>query len=149
MTLPGAHGSILEPTSLSTAAARLLATETKSAPQMQGISPRWLLRLLPWVELPGGVYRVNRRLSYAIGKAPIGITGVGSSLRVIPEQLGAVPILHGFDEPELLDALAEGFEKKVGRRAGSQPHPHTCFDQFGGSTSGCLFCIHTCLSHGT
>lgn len=33
--------------SLSTAAARNLATTTKSAPQMQEISSRWLLRMLP------------------------------------------------------------------------------------------------------
>ncbi len=49
--------------SLSTAAARNLATTTKSVPQMQGITSRWLLRLLPWVEASGGTYRVNRRLS--------------------------------------------------------------------------------------
>ena len=35
--------------SLGTAAARNLATTTKSAPQMQGITSRWLLRVLPWV----------------------------------------------------------------------------------------------------
>jgi len=34
-------------TSLGTAGARQLASTTKSTPQMQGISPRWLLRLLP------------------------------------------------------------------------------------------------------
>lgn len=33
--------------SLSTAAARNLATTTKSAPQMQEITSRWLLRMLP------------------------------------------------------------------------------------------------------
>lgn len=103
---------ILEPTSLSTAAARQLATETKSAPQMQGISPRWLLRLLPWVELPGGVYRVNRRRRYAAAAGMIGITEVGPSLRVIPAQLGALPLLHGFDDVELLDAIAEGFSSR-------------------------------------
>jgi len=43
--------------SLATAAARNLATTTKSVPQMQGISSRWLLRLLPWVQVAGGVYR--------------------------------------------------------------------------------------------
>ncbi|WP_233518002.1 methyltransferase domain-containing protein [Streptomyces corynorhini] len=53
--------------SLSTAAARNLATTAKSAPQMQGISSRWLLRVLPWVETKGGAYRVNRRLSYTVG----------------------------------------------------------------------------------
>ena len=36
--------------SLGTAAARQLATTTKSPPQMQGISSRWLLKLLPWVQ---------------------------------------------------------------------------------------------------
>ncbi|MGW1927369.1 Crp/Fnr family transcriptional regulator, partial [Streptomyces massasporeus] len=35
--------------SLGTAAARNLATTTKSAPQMQEITSRWLLRALPWV----------------------------------------------------------------------------------------------------
>lgn len=34
-------------TSLGTAAARNLATTTKSAPQMQEITSRWLLRTLP------------------------------------------------------------------------------------------------------
>ena len=49
--------------SLSTAAARNLATTTKTVPQMQGISSRWLLRVLPWVQVSGGTYRVNRRLA--------------------------------------------------------------------------------------
>lgn len=47
--------------SLSTAAARNLATTTKSAPQMQEITSRWLLKMLPWVQIKGGTYRVNRR----------------------------------------------------------------------------------------
>lgn len=36
--------------SLTTAAARNLATTTKSAPQMQEITSRWLLKVLPWVQ---------------------------------------------------------------------------------------------------
>lgn len=47
--------------SLDTAAARKLATTTKTVPQMQGISSRWLLRILPWTQVSGGAYRVNRR----------------------------------------------------------------------------------------
>ena len=47
--------------SLGTAAARNLATTTKTAPQMQGITSRWLLKVLPWVDVKGGTYRVNRR----------------------------------------------------------------------------------------
>jgi hypothetical protein len=53
--------------SLATDAARNLATTTKSQPQMQEITSRWLLRVLPWVEASGGTFRVNRRASYAVG----------------------------------------------------------------------------------
>ena len=60
-----------QPLSLGTAAARNLATTTKSAPQMQGITSRWLLRVLPWVEVTGGTYRVNRRLTYTVGDGRI------------------------------------------------------------------------------
>ncbi|MFI9101746.1 Crp/Fnr family transcriptional regulator, partial [Streptomyces fildesensis] len=41
-----AQGNSPSHTSLDTAAARNLATTTKSAPQMAGISSRWLLRML-------------------------------------------------------------------------------------------------------
>lgn len=95
--------------SLSTAAARTLTTTTKSPPQMQGISPRWLLRRLPWVEVSGGVYRVNRRLSYALGDGTISFTEVGSSARVIPHELGELPFLRGFEDVEVLESLADHF----------------------------------------
>src|SRR6185369_6078695 len=69
--------------SLSTAAARNLATTTKTVPQMQEITSRWLLRTLPWVQVAGGTYRVNRRLSYRIGDGRVTFTNVGSDVRVI------------------------------------------------------------------
>jgi hypothetical protein len=40
--------------------ARLLATTTKTAPQMAAITPRWLVHLLPWVPVEAGTYRVNK-----------------------------------------------------------------------------------------
>lgn len=46
--------------SLNAKAARNLATATVTVPQMVDITPRWLSRLLPWVDVDGGVYRVNR-----------------------------------------------------------------------------------------
>lgn len=95
--------------SLSTAAARKLTTTTKTPPQMQGITPRWLLKLLPWVDVSGGVYRVNRRLSYSVGDGTISFTEVGKSVRVIPQELGELPILQGFEEAEVLEALADRF----------------------------------------
>ncbi len=39
--------------------ARQLATASKSAPQMLGFSSRWFLKVLPWVNVPGGTYQVN------------------------------------------------------------------------------------------
>lgn len=96
-------------TSLSTRAARNLATTTKSAPQMQGITSRWLLRLLPWVQTSGGVYRVNRRLSYAVGDGRVTFTQTGASVGVIPRELCELPLLRGFDDDEVLATLAGRF----------------------------------------
>ncbi|GAA4451451.1 family 2B encapsulin nanocompartment shell protein [Phytohabitans houttuyneae] len=97
--------------SLSTAAARNLATTTKSVPQMQGISSRWLLRVLPWVQAAGGVYRVNRRMSYAIGDGRVTFTNTGAQVRVVPQELRELPALRGLEDDELLLALAERFDQ--------------------------------------
>ncbi|GAA1591932.1 family 2B encapsulin nanocompartment shell protein [Streptomyces globosus] len=92
--------------SLGTAAARNLATTTKSAPQMQEITSRWLLRMLPWVETKGGAYRVNRRLTYAVGDGVIEFVQDGASVRVIPRELGELAMLRGFDDEDVLRELA-------------------------------------------
>ncbi|MBI5513360.1 MAG: cyclic nucleotide-binding domain-containing protein [Deltaproteobacteria bacterium] len=98
--------------SLGTAAARNLATTTKSPPQMQGITSRWLLKLLPWVQVSGGVFRVNRRLSYAVGDGRVTFTNVGAKVRVIPQELCELPILRGFEDGEVLAALADRFVQR-------------------------------------
>jgi hypothetical protein len=54
--------------SLSAPAARNLATATVTVPQYTEITPRWLHKLLPWVDVDGGVYRVNRVAKAARGK---------------------------------------------------------------------------------
>jgi hypothetical protein len=95
--------------SLGTAAARNLASTTKSAPQMQGISSRWLLRMLPWVQASGGVYRVNRRLSYAVGDGRVSFSSTGSEVRVVPPELCELPVLRGFGDEGTLNALAGRF----------------------------------------
>ncbi len=48
------------PQSLGVQTARNLATTTKTVPQMRMITPRWVLGLLPWVQVESGTYRVNR-----------------------------------------------------------------------------------------
>lgn len=98
--------------SLGTEAARNLATTTKSVPQMQEISSRWLLRVLPWVEVKGGVYRVNRRTTYQVGDGRVTFTNVGEDVRVIPEELRELPLLRGYEELEVLTALADSFEQR-------------------------------------
>ncbi|MEV6209402.1 family 2B encapsulin nanocompartment shell protein [Kitasatospora sp. NPDC051914] len=109
MTVDTSQAAQSEPTgqsSLGTAAARNLATTTKSAPQMQEITSRWLLRMLPWVETKGGTYRVNRRLTYTVGDGRIEFVQDGARVRVIPRELGELAVLRGFDDVAVLTALA-------------------------------------------
>ncbi|MFD0887531.1 family 2B encapsulin nanocompartment shell protein [Streptosporangium algeriense] len=98
--------------SLGTEAARNLATTTKTVPQMQEISSRWLLRMLPWVQVSGGTYRVNRRLSYTLGDGRVSFTTAGSEVRVVPAELRELPLLREFDDSEVLQALAERFTQR-------------------------------------
>ncbi|WP_329565165.1 family 2B encapsulin nanocompartment shell protein [Kitasatospora sp. NBC_01266] len=98
--------------SLATAAARNLATTTKSTPQMQGISSRWLLRVLPWVQVSGGTYRVNRRLSYAIGRGRVSFVKTGAAVRVLAPTLRELPALRGFEDDALLEELGARFVQR-------------------------------------
>ncbi|HET9257621.1 MAG TPA: family 2B encapsulin nanocompartment shell protein [Pseudonocardiaceae bacterium] len=100
--------------SLATEAARNLATTTKSAPQMQEITSRWLLRALPWVEATGGTFRVNRRANYRVGDGRIEFTMNGdAAVRVIPDELRELPMLRDFtDHPDVLSEMAGQFEQR-------------------------------------
>jgi CRP-like cAMP-binding protein len=98
--------------SLSTQAARNLATTTKTPPQMQGISTRWLLKVLPWTQVNGGTYRVNRRLSFVVGDGKLTFSNVGDRVSVVPEELGELPVLRDFDDPEVLGELARRCEQR-------------------------------------
>ncbi|GAB3743898.1 family 2B encapsulin nanocompartment shell protein [Amycolatopsis oliviviridis] len=98
--------------SLGRAAARNLATTTKSVPQMQGISSRWLLKMLDWVQVNGGAYRVNRRLNYAVGDGRVTFSKAGTEVSVIPAELGELKPLKGYDDEEVLAELARRFEQQ-------------------------------------
>ncbi|PHQ52544.1 Crp/Fnr family transcriptional regulator [Streptomyces cinnamoneus] len=98
--------------SLGTEAARNLATTTKSVPQMQGITSRWLLRLLPWTQVSGGTYRVNRRLTHTLGDGRVEFFTTGAEVRVIPAELGELPLLRGFSGTEALQELADRFTQR-------------------------------------
>ncbi|MEU5211177.1 family 2B encapsulin nanocompartment shell protein [Streptomyces sp. NPDC020742] len=98
--------------SLDTTAARKLATTTKTVPQMQGISSRWLLRVLPWTQVSGGTYRVNRRLTYTLGDGRIEFVSTGTEVRVIPHELRELAPLRGFDHTPALETLADRFVQR-------------------------------------
>jgi CRP-like cAMP-binding protein len=98
--------------SLGTAAARNLATTTKSTPQMQEITSRWLLRMLPWVQVQGGTYRVNRRLSYSVGDGRVTFVQTGDRVVVIPAELGELPALREYGDETVLAELANRCDQR-------------------------------------
>ncbi|MBP2704322.1 cyclic nucleotide-binding domain-containing protein [Microbispora sp. RL4-1S] len=98
--------------SLGTKAARNLATTTKSQPQMQEITSRHLLRVLPWIEAVGGVYRVNRRLTYQMADGRVTFVSTGARVQVIAAELCELPALRGFDDSDALAAMADLFVQR-------------------------------------
>ncbi|WP_188189386.1 family 2B encapsulin nanocompartment shell protein [Nonomuraea sp. SYSU D8015] len=99
--------------SLDTRAARNLATTTKTRPQMQAITSRWLLRMLPWVDVRGGTYRVNRRLTHRVGRGRVSMAQHGADdVRIIPDTLTELPFLRGFDDLDVLSAIAAAFRPR-------------------------------------
>lgn len=95
---------------LRTDAARNLATTTKTVPQMQGISSRQLLKALPWVHVPGGVYRVNRLVHTGAGR--VAFDNVGGVVTVQPKKLRNLPLLRKFKDDTLLTSLASLFVRE-------------------------------------
>ncbi|WP_413755993.1 family 2B encapsulin nanocompartment shell protein [Streptomyces sp. MMBL 11-3] len=105
---PGAGDEQL--TSLGTQAARRLATTAKSAPQMQAITSRWLLKTLPWVDVKGGTYRVNRRLQLRVGRGRVQFDHNGADdIKVVPQTLTELPALRGYTDTAALTEIASRF----------------------------------------
>ncbi|MCE0497422.1 MAG: cyclic nucleotide-binding domain-containing protein [Methylacidiphilales bacterium] len=94
--------------SLSAPAARNLATATVTVPQNAARTPRWLHKLLPWVDVDGGVYRVNRR-KVLVNKAGLIVVEVdGKKAHLDPKSLRGIPLFSGLDD-ESLKAIAGEF----------------------------------------
>jgi CRP-like cAMP-binding protein len=93
---------LIEPhRSLTGQKARNLATATVTAPQNAEATPRWLLRLLPWVDVNGGVYRVNRRDPVVPRASRISTHLDGDAPRVKPGNLQNIPLFHGLSHDAL------------------------------------------------
>ena len=98
--------------SLGIKAARTLTTTTKSVPQMRGITTRWLLSQLPWVDVPAGSYRVTRRLTYTVGDGKVSFYNTGARIQVVPAELTELRLLRGFADDQALSLLADAFEQR-------------------------------------
>jgi CRP-like cAMP-binding protein len=97
---------VIKPYSVKTAAARNLATISKTRPQMIGITPRWFLKLLPWVNVQGGTYRVNRHRTLLPSDEVIRLTFDGDQVRWRPQNLRALSLFREASD-ELLESMAE------------------------------------------
>src|SRR5271165_6668471 len=78
--------------SVTTSVARNLASTTKTSPKMMSITPRWLLRLLPWVQVDGGTYRVNRTKVELTKAQRIGVDISAGGASFQSEALRSVPL---------------------------------------------------------
>lgn len=97
--------------SLNTKAARTLAVTTNTIPQMTGITPRWLLHLLPWVQVQSGTYRVNRTKVVLKDINKVRVQPNNGHFIVAPEDLRTIPMFSKI-ELDSLEAIAECLENE-------------------------------------
>src|SRR5436305_572927 len=95
--------------SVTTSVARNLANTTKTSPKMMSITPRWLLGLLPWVQVAGGTYRVNRTKVELSKAQRIAVELSGSVASFPAESLRSIPLFSGLPGP-IITGLATKFE---------------------------------------
>src|SRR5580658_5945892 len=84
--------------SVTTSVARNLANTTRTSPKMMSITPRWLLSLLPWVQVNGGTYRVNRTKVELTKAQRIGVEITGGIAVFPAESLRSVPLFSGLSD---------------------------------------------------
>ncbi|SDN64920.1 Cyclic nucleotide-binding domain-containing protein [Methylobacterium phyllostachyos] len=103
--------------SVSATAARNLATATVTSVQNAANTPRWLLRLLPFVDVAGGVYRVNRRAVVLAKPGRVELTAEGTGRAIRPGSLRSVPLFSRLGDAEL--ATLAGKFKESRHQAGA------------------------------
>ncbi len=102
--------------------ARTLASTTKTRPQMESISSRSLLKVLPWVNVSGGYYRVNRRQILEIRPGLVSFVKAEkkdgddknkeAELAIYGPSLSQMPSLSKIKDDELLKRIAAAAEKE-------------------------------------
>jgi hypothetical protein len=94
--------------SVTTTVARNLAHTTITSPKMMSITPRWLLSLLPWVQVEGGIYRVNRTKVELSKAERIGVDVVNGEATIEPDSLRSVPLFANLSE-DIVARLSKNF----------------------------------------
>ena len=94
--------------SITAATARKLANTTKTAPQMGSITPRLLLKLLPWTQVESGTYRVNRTKVELKKAERIEIQYYNGVPSFSAKDLSAIPLFQHIDS-EIVARLANNF----------------------------------------
>ena len=97
--------------SVTTAVARNLATTTKTNPKMMSVTPRLLLNLLPWVQVTGGTYRVNRT-KVELPRAERIEVDLDSGAELSPEALRSVPSFARLPEA-VVNQMAPRFKREI------------------------------------
>ena len=100
-------------TRLGESAARSLADVHKTGPQMAAISPRWLLRLLPWVDVDAGLVRVNRVRVMGAELQRVEARVDGEQAMLLPEHLRAIPLFKNLSDTVLGDLVARFATRQV------------------------------------
>jgi hypothetical protein len=95
--------------SVTTAVAKNLATTTKTNPKMMSITPRWVLSQLPWVQVSGGTYRVNRTKVELSKAERIEVDITNGSASFPPESLRSVPLFSRLPD-DIVSRLAGRFK---------------------------------------
>ena len=95
--------------SVTTATARKLATTTKTVPQMGSITPRLLLKLLPWVQVSGGTFRVNRTKVELRKSERLPIQYINGIPSFTAQSLKTIPLFSEFAD-DIVARLSRSFE---------------------------------------
>ena len=93
-------------TSLPKEQARPLTETTKTRPQMEAISSRHLLKLLPWVNVSGGYYRVNRRQVLEIRPGLVTFDNKDKVPQIFGPSLAQMPGLSKIQDEDLQKRIA-------------------------------------------
>ncbi|MBL7765064.1 MAG: cyclic nucleotide-binding domain-containing protein [Chitinophagaceae bacterium] len=98
------------PTVLPKEQAIQLTEFTKTKPQMEGVSSRNVIKHLPWVNVSGGNYRVNRRQILEIRPNEVSFLPVGNDQskgpQILAQSLNQMPSLSKIKDQAVLEELA-------------------------------------------